>query len=200
MPGTSSTQESISYHFDYLTLLLTAAFDVQARIINILYDFKLKDNECGLKRDNFKKKIKSFDSTKEIGQLLDKKVEFLDILFTIRNMIHSISLGDDKSAPEDYPNEFLDKIFGYDSNNHWGVKKVKVNKIRNGNLPVPSFNYSVDKYFLACCLLEEAFDLINSIMQNTNPEDYVEKADLLKIKASPPVDMIPHIQLCLLQG
>ncbi len=199
MPGTSATKELISYHFDYLTLLLTAALDVQTQIINIVYGFGLSDLECGVRRGGFKKKIKSVVFTKEIGELLDKEYEFIDILFTLRNMIHSISLEDDKSIPDDYPSEFLDKIYNYDQS-HWGIKKEKVDIVRNGNPPVSSFNFSVDKYFLACGLLDKAFELIDSIMKKTNPGDYLDKEDISKIRINAPVDMIPYIQLYLLQG
>lgn len=199
-PSTSSTKELISYHFDYLTLLLTAALDVQAQIINTVYGFGLNDLDCGLRRGKFKKKIKSVISTKEIGELLDKEDEFIDILFTLRNMIHSVSLKDEKSIPEEYPNEFLDKIYNFDDKSHWGIKKEKVDIVKNGHPPVPSFNFLVDKYFLACNLLDRAFELIDSIMKKTNPKDYLDNEDISKIKINAPVEMTPYIQLYLLQG
>jgi hypothetical protein len=58
MPKTSSSEDQTAYHFDYLTLLLTAALDVQALIINEVYSLGLKDHDCGFRRDKFKNAVK----------------------------------------------------------------------------------------------------------------------------------------------
>jgi hypothetical protein len=194
MPKTTSSEDQMAYHFDYLTLLLTAALDVQAIIINEVYGFGLKDINCGFRREIFKRKVKENPATKNLDTLITNNVDFLNILFELRNKIHSVSLETDFYVPKNYPDDLLERIYEYNPEDHWGIQKRSVTLIENNNAPVPSINYYVDTYNLALGLLNEATRLINLIMEETKIENFLDSGCLQKIIRNPPADMIPFIE------
>ncbi|MCP5173478.1 MAG: hypothetical protein H6996_00050 [Moraxellaceae bacterium] len=198
MPANSSTKDKMMYHFDYLTLLLTAAFDTQALIINTVYNLGLKDQECGFRRERFKTVIRQQTITSNLANLLSAKSDFINILFDLRNKIHSVSMETNFHVPDSYPDELLERICQYDQYNHWGIQKQNVNVIINRGNPTPSINYSVDIYHLAHGLISESTNLINSIMEETQIETFLDTGVLSKIMTSPPDDMLPYIQAYLL--
>ena len=198
MPNNSSTEEKMGYHFDYLTLLLTAVLDAQALIINIIYSLDLKDNDCGLRRKKFKKAIKNNPSTGKISNLLEEKSNLINILFDLRNKIHSVGLDTNFHVPISFPDDLLERIFQYEPNDHWGVKKQNVTVITNRGNPVPSIDYSVELYSLAHNIVNEITKLINSLMMETEIEKYLDPISLPKILHNPPADTLPFIQTYLL--
>jgi len=198
MPNTSSSKDQMGYHFDYLTLLLIAALDAQALIINIVYNLGLIDFDCGLRRKNFKKAVRKNLATNNLNTLLAAKDDFIEILFDLRNKIHKVSLETNFHVPVTYPDELLERIYQYDQNDHWGVQKRNVTLIINRGDPIPSINYSVDIYNLTHGLVNEATNLINSLVEETKIEGYLDAEDLSKILLHPPTDDLPYIQTYLL--
>lgn len=198
LPDIVDSEDQKIYHFDYLTLLLTAALDVQTLIINKVYGFGLKDYNCGLRREPFKNAIRNNPNNKNLENVLVANNDFIDILYKLRNKIHSTSLRADVSVPETYPDELLEAIYQYNPSDHWGVRKEKVTVIKNQGPPIPSFNYSVDIYSLAYSLVDETCKLINFLMDETKIEDYLDRANLGKITANPPAYLLPRIQSYLL--
>ena len=197
MPNTFSSKDQMEYHFDYFTILLTAALDVQALIINKVFSLGLKDNDCGLRRGNFKKEVNKNSATSNLNTLLADKEDFINILFDLRNKIHSISLETSFHVPEAYPDELLERIYQHDKSDHLGIQKENVTVIENRGDPVPSIDYSVDIYNLAHGLVNEATNLINSLMEETKIEGYLDAKYLSKILLIPPDDMLPFIQTYL---
>ena len=198
MPGTHSSEDQTAYHFDYLTLLLTAVFDVQALIINEVYSLGLNNRNCGFRQKEFIKAVKKNPDTRNLDTLLVAKKDFLNILFDLRNKIYSVSLETDFYVPETYPDELLERIYQYDPSDHWGIQKQNVTLIKNSSDPVPSIDYSVDTYYLAHGLVNEATKLINSLMEETKTEEFLDARERPKISVNPPADMIPFIQTYLL--
>jgi hypothetical protein len=198
LPKTPNSEDQMAYHFDYLALLLTAAFDAQALIINEVYSLSLKDRECGLRREKFQKALRKNPATNNLNTILTAQANFINILFDLRNKIHSVSLETDFNVPETYPDELLERIYQYDPRDHWAIQKQNVTITVNSGDPVPSIEYSIDICNLAYGLINEATSLISSLMEETKIEDYIDAASLSKISIKPPADMIPYIQTYLL--
>jgi hypothetical protein len=198
MPKTSSSEGQMAYHFDYLTLLLAAVLDAQALIINRVYGLGLKDYDCGLRRDKFKNAVKRNPASSNLYAILTTKEDFINILFELRNKIHSVGLKTDFHVPETYPDELLEMMYQYDLNDHWGIQKRNVTVIINRGNPIPSIDYSVDTYNLAHELVHEATKLINSLMEETNIENYLDAGQFSKNLINPPADMLAYIQTYLL--
>jgi hypothetical protein len=198
MQKKTSSEDQMAYHFDYLTLLLTAALDVQALIIKDVYGLKIKDNQCGFRRSDFQTAIKNISPLCNLATVLANNTDFINILFELRNKIHTISLETDFYTPESYPDELLERIFQFDPIDHWGIQKRRVTLIKNQSAPVQSINYIADLYNLAHGLVNEATKLINSLMEETKIENYLDSGDISKILTDPPCDMLPFIETYLL--
>lgn len=198
MPETSNSEDRIMYHFEYLTLLLTAVLDAETLIINKLFRLGLNDFNCGLKRSVFTKAIMKDNRTRSIANLLDRKKEFIEILFKLRNKIHSISLEKDFSLPENYQNDLFDRMYNFDPVSHWGIQKQKITLIENRNPPIPAYDISVDIYTLTHHLLDESFALIDDIMRETKVEATLDAISAGKTLEKPPPDLASVIELCIL--
>lgn len=198
MPNNFSSEDLMGYHFDYLTLLLTAVLDVQALIINEIYNLGLRDYFCSIRREDFKNAIEKKSSTNNLDSLLTAKENLINILFDLRNKIHSISLDTNFNVPETDPDELLERIYQYDQKNHWGIRKQNLTVVVNRGDPVPSVDYSVDLYNLSYCLLHETTQLINSIMEETKIEELLDSKLKSEILSSPPSDELLFIQTYLL--
>jgi hypothetical protein len=104
----------------------------------------------------------------------------------------------DFHVPVTYPDELLERIYQYDPSDHWGIQKRNVTVIINRGDPVPSIDYSVDTYNLVHGLVNEATKLINSLMEETKIEKYLDAGYISKILINPPADMLPYIQTYML--
>jgi hypothetical protein len=189
MPGEYGSSDKRKYHFDYLTLLLTGALDALALVLNRLYELQLDPIECSLSpsREKFNKKLKAKTNASSIVQLIAdvQTKSFLNILYRLRNRIHSISLDESMSVPQDNVDELLDWIYDFDLNDHCGMSKQKVIAYINNNPPVPHYDIKIDKYLLASRLLTEAFRLIDRVMNLAAPKD---------VDGDPPSDMLRYIE------
>ncbi len=200
MPETYSSKDERAYHFDYLTLLLTAALDAETLIINRLYQLGLNDKECGLSRPGFRRAIKNNPNAKPISDFLDSKEDFIEILFPLRNKIHSISLGESFMLPDNYQDDLFDKIYNFNTSNHWGIQKQKTTLIKNNDPPVRAYDISIDIYKFALHLIEEGFVLIDGIIQETKAELFLDAASSQKFIDKPPPDLAETIELYILSA
>jgi hypothetical protein len=200
MPGTSSSENKKMYHFDYLTLLLTAALDSEALILKKLFHLSIKDMNCGLRRSDFINAIERDNHTKPVADLLERKKEFVEILFMLRNKIHSSSIESKFNLPENYQNKLFDKMYNYEPESHWGIQKQKIKLIENGNPPIPAYDISIDIYNLTHHLLEEGLALIDDVMRETKVEATLDAVSVGKIIEEPPPDLALDIKMCVLLG
>lgn len=209
-----SSNDQRIYHFDYLTLLLTAALDVEALVISQLYDFKtptkrkvLSPGDCSFsaKRENFRTAIQNEPRLRALEDLLGRKKDYIDILFELRNKIHSISLEASFYLPDEDkdPYPLLNKIYKYDLVSHWGINisEKKIPLIKNNAPPVDVYDISIEIHTLAHHLIDEGFDLIDKIMKETNIEPFLDPADIGKIQDKQASDdFTPTSETCLLLG
>ncbi len=197
LPKSPSIDDSITYHFDYLTLLLSGALDTQALIINKVFDLGQKSQECGLRRTNLLDAIAKGPETKILNEILINKKDFIAILYKLRNYIHSFSLDSEFDVPNDTPNELLEEIIRFDSSHHLGIQKRNINLVIDRK-PLPYITYSVDKFSLACGLINETSNLINMIMNETITENSLGAKLFSKVVTEPPPELLPYIETFLL--
>lgn len=175
MPGEYGSSDKRKYHFDYLTLLLTGALDALALILNRLYKMHLSSSDCSLSpfRAKFKNKLSTEPDASHIFQLIESKSIslFLEILYRLRNRIHSISLEESMSIPQTNVDILLDQIYDFDPVNHCGMTKQRVIAYINNNPPVPHYDIKIDKHLLASRLLDETCKLIDQIMDLSTPKN-----------------------------
>jgi len=195
MPGEYGSSNKRKYHFDYLTLLLTGALDALALILNRIYKMRLNSNNCSF--SPFRKKIiesllaKTNESQKFQFIESNPTKSFLEILYRLRNRIHSISLEESMSIPQTKVDELLDQIYEFDPDDHCGMTKEKVIAYINDNPPVPHYAITIDKYILASRLLDETFKLINYVMSLSTPDN---------VDGDPPQALTQYIDRCKFLG
>lgn len=189
MPEEYGSSDKRAYHFDYLTLLLTGALDSLSLILNRLYSLDLQPNACSFSPfgEKFSKRLKTKPEALIIIRLIEdiRTKSFLKILYRLRNRIHSISLDESMSVPQDNIDELLDWIYDFDPEDHCGMSKQKVMAYINNNPPVPHYDIKIDKYLLSSKLLTEAFVFIDRVMDLTAPKD---------VDGNPPSDMLQYIE------
>jgi hypothetical protein len=189
MPGEYGSSDKRTYHFDYLTLLLTGALDALALVLNRVHKLQLSPIDCSMSpfRDKFKKMLIVKTSASNIVHLIEaaSTKPFLEILYRIRNRIHSISLNESMSVPQDNVDELLDWIYDFDPNDHCGMSKEKVIAYINNDPPVPHYDIKIDKYLLASTLLAETLKLVDRIMDLVAPKD---------VNGEPPPNMLRSME------
>ncbi|MBA3072240.1 MAG: hypothetical protein FP831_01465, partial [Anaerolineae bacterium] len=69
----NTLDDQMAYHFDYFTVLLTAALDAEALIINKVFELGLKDVDCGIRREKFINSLYKNNSACNLFTLLNEQ-------------------------------------------------------------------------------------------------------------------------------
>ncbi|MFH1032843.1 MAG: hypothetical protein V1767_09820 [Chloroflexota bacterium] len=94
IPQNKDTEDQMLYHFDYLTLLLSGAFDAQARVANRAYHPKgVKEQYATFRRPQFREALAN-SGARELYELSssEKFNNLLTLLYEPRNTIHGAAL------------------------------------------------------------------------------------------------------------
>jgi hypothetical protein len=177
--------DGIMYHFDYLSLVLSGAFDAQAKIINDVYGLKVNKEQEKLHNQTFLKKLKGNNEAKDIYDIISNEDEPCDILLILnglRNTIHEIALeivsfGSENSLtkkllinlPTDIRSHLISYINQLETKDEWGI------------LGYPLGIY-LEPYSFSIKLTEECFHIINSIASIINQEPIFNSKEI----TSPP--------------
>jgi hypothetical protein len=195
MPGEYGSSDKRKYHFDYLMMLLTGALDAMALILNRVYELRLYPNSCSFSpsRAKFTDNLLTKTDTSQSFQFIvsEPTKSFLEILYMLRNRIHSISLDESISIPQTKIDVLLDKIYDFDFADHCGMTKQKVIAYINDKPPVPHYDIKIDKYLLALRLLDETIKLIDRVMDLSTPKD---------VDGNPPHELTQYIERCKFLG
>jgi hypothetical protein len=169
-PQDNNTRDSMTYHFDYLTLLLVGALDAEARVAR---------RACGISRP--KERYASFrnpeylevlrHSAQQLYQLVSGEHfhDVMTLLYTLRNTIHgpsmpSIGYVRDFGEPEEsrvavpirYQEALLEAAGRCGSVERWGLTNR------------PSGRMFVEPHTYSLMLVEECFNMINAIATATD--------------------------------
>jgi hypothetical protein len=159
------------YHFDYLALLLTGAFDAQARVARRAYGISQpKDKNTGFRHDKFLKALKGRSATALYNFVCGQHFRDLgDLIQEIRNSVHSSiwpTIGSEYSGePEEsfikVPPAYQDKIskaaLRCGSADDWGL--LQLNEF--SMLLLEPYSYAVN-------LVEKCFRQIDEIARLTD--------------------------------
>lgn len=92
-PQSNTTRDGMLYHFDYLTILLSGAFDAQMRVAARCYGVAIKPRLINIKNRDFISQLRA-NGAVELSNLVTEPmfVAFQRVLGALRNSIHSIGL------------------------------------------------------------------------------------------------------------
>lgn len=194
MPQSNESRDAIMYHFDYLALLLTGAFDAQARVARRTYGIsRPNDKNTGFRHDKFLRALKGSSATALYNFVCDQHFRDLgDLIREIRNSVHSSiwpTIGSEYSGePEEsfikVPPPYQDKIWQAalrcGSADDWGL--IQLNDF--SMLLLEPYSYAVN-------LVDECFRQIDEIARLTDvkrllPPDF----DMTRLRDKAPYDEV----------
>lgn len=178
--------EEMLYHFEYLTLALTALLDAEARVIHQVYGLTGGHYDAGFGRDRFTRQLRRAAPSLDAIVSSKRFKSLLKLLSSPRNSIHAEA---------------------------WQLITVMTTRAQEGYLVVPSdLSYDLEKaatelggadkwglnfsaapallepYSYACALIEETMEAVNPIADETDLESVVPRSSPLSVSGSPPSD------------
>ena len=174
LPQDFNTQQTLLYHFNYFTILLSGAFDSILHIINIQYDIEKNERNLTSRKNEFIKKIKEFNP--ELFNLIDTTY-LTKTLSILRNTIHSVSLSTHGiyevfpqqthsflEIPKNNSDDFLSYVDLMGNRLDWGVSIEKYNLLEKDNTTIKhEYRVLINPYFFARCLLDKWFNFLEDI-------------------------------------
>ena len=189
-PQSNTTRDTIMYHFDYLTLLLSGAFDAQARVARRAYGIE-KPNEriTSFRSHQFRQELGKNGAGK-LEKIVSSQV-FLDLmtlLTELRNTVHGASLrsiGYHEPAEEEKSYVALHKestlriweaAMRYSSPEDWGL-------LKGHEIIFEPYTYSIT-------IINESFRFVNAIAHATDVTKLFPKGKTYSLENKPPEESI----------
>ena len=167
----NDVRDSMTYHFDYLTLLLAGAFDALARVTHRAYKLtRLKENSPQLqfRKKEFLNELKSSGAEKLVEYVSQPMVQdLLEIVYNLRNTIHGANLTSLSYKPQKFKEEYSyitlspelekfmnEKILSICNPDTWGLVQFHI--------------LSFEPNTFATTLVNESFQIIDKIASETD--------------------------------
>ncbi len=196
-----NTEDSIMYHFDYLTLLLAGAFDAQAVIVNRIYNLVPNEFDAKFTNKEFLKKLRS-QSARLHKVVTSPKCRLLKTLLSrLRNTIHSTGLttygfsagGGQQQSFIELPESIRDDVWQASqkigSPDDWGLKREEYRETNaRTKVPIPRIRLSLEPYTYATRLLDEWLNFLNEIAEATEVEKLYIGRSMPNLPDKPPAD------------
>jgi hypothetical protein len=200
IPQRIATMDNFTYHFEYLTLLLSGAFDAQAIVADRVYDVAAKEIGAKLQNPKFVKKLRK-KGARDLCDLLEgRPYKNLEILLRrLRNTIHGASLNTftsivssepEKSfvtVPIELQDELIQAANDYSTLEQWGLIREEHRHYdgdtRETTLEVGVF---IEPYTFSVTLVEECFKMIDEVAARTELERLLRYVEPSSISSGPP--------------
>jgi len=168
LPQNNETRDQMMYHFDYLTLVLTGAFDAQARITNNIYQLGCKGISIAFQRKGFVDALASKDA-KELHNFISSQrfKDTMTLLNNLRNTIHAANLETIGYHVSPHPEQSRIKVPVDIEKAVWEAAERLGSANRWGLSKEPWWTL-LEPYSYSIALIEESFSAINSIASATD--------------------------------
>jgi hypothetical protein len=190
-PQNNEARDIITYHFDYLTLLLAGVVDAQARITNIAYQVFPKRRDVSFRRRDFvealpgKGAVELHDFT--TGQRFK---DVTSLLYELRNTIHEAALrAISYHAVPESENTFIELPWGINSL-IWDAAERCGSAERWGLTKSPRKDIFLEPYSYAMALVEESLGVIDAIAAATDVKRLFPDNQVLTLGQTPPADSV----------
>lgn len=169
IPQDNNTRDTMMYHFDYLTLLLSGAIDAQAIIAHRAYRFQPnKEKNASFQREEFQRFLKMETMAADLYNFFsDQRYKDLStLLYEIRNTIHREGLTTAGYQSTYKPERSFVTILPKNA------KPILEAALRCGPMELwglrNEYNLIFEPFTYASKLIVECFSVINSIAEKTN--------------------------------
>jgi len=189
IPKTRSVEDTITYHFDYLTLLLQGCLDSQAATVNQIYQAVAKDDQRKFQNEKFRKQLRSKGAVLLCDFLESPDFKNFDgMLRAFRNTIHDVGIPTELEldlVQERFDlrvDEFsfeLRKGIGYSKSNckKWGLKRQRyVSRDNKTGKMVRFYSRTIEPYTFAMMLVETTAEILNTIVDLMDADQAIEDA------------------------
>lgn len=160
------TQDVILYHFDYLTLLLTGAFDACLLLAKHICKISIDDKRVGFWRDEFRNKSKVAAPRLDDVLNSDRANALRFLLFDQRNTIHKARLKSLGYQEAGRPRIALVKLGEYGPAAR--VAAEKLGGCERWGMML-SYEFPFEPYSYTLALLDESFCLISDMLEAIEP-------------------------------
>ena len=168
LPQNNETRDQMMYHFDYLTLVLTGAFDAQARVANNVYQIGRKGISIGFQRKSFIKALASKDAQSLYSFISSQRFkDIITLLYNLRNTIHAAALETIGYHESSRPEHSLIKVPADIEKAVWDAAERLGSAGRWGLSNKPWWTL-LEPYSYSTALVEESFSAINIIASATD--------------------------------
>ncbi len=115
--NSNSKRDVMTYHFDYLTMLLTGAIDAQARIAHAVYEIRTPTGRyAAFHNDAFLVALKEAGAERLVAVAdSDRFKSFRKLLWALRNTVHGTGLTDLTAEIQGKPRSSLLRVHGEDA-------------------------------------------------------------------------------------
>lgn len=166
LPQSHNTRDRIMYHFDYLTLLLSGAFDAEARVAHRAYRISKPDEkDARFQFKDFRKALKNNGANELYNVVLGQRFRDLHtIIRELRNTIHggSLSTLTVQDIPVTSPEASFVNLTGATGQVVWETLK-RCSSPEKWGLSEKLYGVLLEPYSFAIALVDEAFELIDAI-------------------------------------
>ena len=163
----NSTRDGMLYHFDYLTLMLSGALDVLARIAREVYVVtNVSKRETSFRNRRFRQAIKTGGAKSLMAVLNDPFFKnFQRLLGALRNTVHSTGLRGVGVIHAGQPQSSIVRVFE-DAQEVWDASNALGSP---DNFGVTKVNYvAIEPYTCAVRLCELGLHYVNEIAQGSD--------------------------------
>ena len=186
--------EEMLYHFEYLTLALTALLDAEARVIHQVYGLSGRLYDAGFGRERFTRQLRKASPKLDAVVSSPRFKGLMTLLSSPRNSIHAeawqlITVMSTRSpeaylaVPADLSNDLQQAATDLRGAARWG-------------LAFSANAATLEPYSYGCALLEETLDGVNMIANDTNLENVVPYSLRKGISTAHPTDGLFGPETC----
>jgi hypothetical protein len=157
------TAELMLYHFDYLTLLLTGAFDAAARVARTVLDLPAKPKQIHFWKPEFLHQLKASAPLLHNVATSNEMVALKALLYRLRNKIHDARLGEMMYSAPPAPTIIVTKLHEGDWPHIYDAAETLGGAKYWGLVGVPQGGF--EPYTYASRLLDKSFGVLARIDQ-----------------------------------
>jgi hypothetical protein len=168
VPQNNDTRSTIMYHFDYLTLLLSGAFDAEARVAHRAYNIsKPSERHASFRRLEFLNALKDAGAY-ELHELASSQYfrDVMTLLHELRNTIHGAGLPPLAVESRGEPQTSFVKVLPQYKSLLWNAAQACGSPERWGLIKPHDLRF--EPYTYCVTLVQECFKLIDAVAAATN--------------------------------
>jgi len=188
-PHDNNVRDTMMYHFDYLTLLLTGALDAEARVARRAYSVIIKERYASFRNPKYLQALEH--SAPQLYRLMsgERSRDVMTLLYTLRNTIHgpglppvaySTGITEPEESRASVPTPYQDDL--------WRAAERRGSAERWGLTRWSDDRMFFEPYTYSLVLVDECFSMIDAVATATDVDMLFPKGYPIPALMSTPPD------------